>query len=156
MLMEWASLLPDHATYRPHWQQLQDAMDVVVAALPGCRVTAELSSRLKAYESTTWGGMACPQCREPLSEHWGRSQAFRVESEGEVALVVALPCCGVPCSINELYFRLPSGIARCAIRIARERLSDDERAAMDDTLTRIEPEVAAALGCAVRRVIGGY
>lgn len=130
----------------PHWQPGTDAADRAVTVLCGMLPDDDARRGLEVrwhdtVEVVSCGTnletVSCPHCGGEFALDWWAEAVSELYAEGFPTLMVAVPCCEVETSLNELVYDWPMGFARFRIEVLypnRAWLSNEELASLTGAL----------------------
>lgn len=113
----WIALIPEDPRFIPAAAKQLQARDRFAEIAPHAEeVEIKVSDVVEFFDcGENFERILCPSCRAVIAVAWWQSRMDE-DSDGGFKLAAYLtPCCGVPCTLNELEYDWPQGFARFAL-----------------------------------------
>ncbi|MEV4412928.1 hypothetical protein [Catellatospora sp. NPDC049609] len=138
----YLSVIPTDATWQPALEAGHAADRVFARMVPDTEeLDAKWHERIQLVEAgSNLAEIRCPSCAGQVDMDWWDDlvdAAYEDEEEGWTGLDVAVPCCGVVVSLNDLRYDWPTGFARFELSARspdRGWLTEEELAELAETL----------------------
>jgi hypothetical protein len=135
--------IPDDPEYVPTPEQIERAVALLRSAYPDEPEITVADDIELAHPMENMGAIACPGCREELTEEWWWEAHDRAMATKYHDLSVTTPCCGLQTSLNDLQYEGTLGFYRFCIEY-----QNPER----DPSTEIGLGLEGLLGCSLRKI----
>jgi hypothetical protein len=141
----WLQFIPVDADYQPSPEAAEGARVLLAAFAPEAdTVSVEFKPLVEFFQpGANWSGVKCPLCDADAQLWWGEAMEA-ADRECFRNLLTTAGCCGAQVSLNNLNYVWPAGFGRFVL----EAMNPNVR----DLKPGEEAELAAALGCTLRKV----
>src|SRR2546421_11705112 len=112
-------------------------------------VTAVITEEVEFIDQgANFERVRCPNCGAELDKEWWQGRMDEAAAAAFSALDVAVPCCGLGVSLNDLSYELPAGFAKFVLEALNPNVRDLPEIGL--------AEIAAALGTPLRKIWAHY
>ena len=141
----WLKFVPSDPLFMPTVPAAQQAKALLTSFVPHAQAVhiQFLKPAQFIHPGEIWSGVKCPTCGSDAQQWWkvAMSTAYK---NAFADLKVTAPCCGKRVSLHDMDYITAAGIARFVL----QAMNPD----VDNLTPAQERELAACLGCALRKI----